>query len=74
MCDSESCAARAYSLALYCNDAAPSQLSFVFANKGDFGGLSEISRGLQTAIARERTDLRKQQRSSLAEFPKAFAS
>ena len=53
--------ARAYSLALFGQTGRPAQLSLVFANKGDFGALSDVNRDLETAVGQAKTDLRKQQ-------------
>jgi hypothetical protein len=66
--------ARPYSVALYGSEGKAGAFSVVFANKGDFGGLSGLQMTLEADPAgRERTDARREQKKMLAQLPRAIA-
>lgn len=54
--------ARPYSCALYAEEGKPTQLSLVFANKGDYGNLYNLTSEVSNDGRRSRSDVQKQER------------
>lgn len=64
--------ARPYTAALYGSEGKVAQISMVFANKGDFGNLSQIQDAQAGAVGGQRVKLRKLEREAIQGLPRAI--